>query len=71
MTNISLPDFKTWAENIINMARQFGTAQDEIERSLEQAYNQGIALGRRQYSGENYQLRQQCSKEYWERRDEK
>ena len=34
-------DFRTWAENIITRARQFGTAQDEIERSLKQAWEQG------------------------------
>jgi hypothetical protein len=45
--DISLPDFRTWAENIITMARQFGTAQNEIERALEQAFNQGRVLERR------------------------
>jgi hypothetical protein len=41
------PDFRIWAENIITMARQFGTAQDEIERALEQAFQQGVDLGSR------------------------
>ncbi len=39
------PDYKTWAETIILMARDHGTAQEEIERALEQAYNQGYHLG--------------------------
>lgn len=42
MTNI---DFKTWAENIMIIAQCNGTAQEEIECALEQAFNQGYSLG--------------------------
>ena len=38
-------DFKTWAEHIILIAQENGTAHEEIERALEQAYNQGYHLG--------------------------
>lgn len=47
------PDFRTWAENIITMARQFGTAQDEIERALQSAFEQGYYLGKRKSVSEN------------------
>lgn len=39
------PDFKTWAENIVLMAQAHGTAREEIERALEQSFNQGYSLG--------------------------
>ncbi len=39
------PDFRTWAENITTISRKYGTAQDEISRSLEQAFDQGYHLG--------------------------
>ena len=39
------PDFYTWADNIVMVARAFGTAPDEIEKALEQAYDQGYRLG--------------------------
>ncbi len=39
------PDFRTWAENITNIYRKYGTAQDEISRALEQAFDQGYHLG--------------------------
>lgn len=39
------PDFKTWAENIVLLAQAHGTAREEVEKALEQAYNQGYSLG--------------------------
>lgn len=39
------PDFKIWAENIVLMAHTYGTAYEEIERALEQSYDQGYHLG--------------------------
>ncbi len=42
---INTPDFRTWAENIILAARENGTAQEEIEQALEQAFGQGYSLG--------------------------
>lgn len=39
------PDFREWAENIVLIARDHGTAQEEIEKALEQAFNQGYHLG--------------------------
>lgn len=39
------PDFRQWAENITMVARQFGTAHEEIERALEQSFDQGYHLG--------------------------
>lgn len=39
------PDFKTWTKNIILISIENGTAHEEIERALEQAYNQGYSLG--------------------------
>jgi hypothetical protein len=39
------PDFKTWADNIVTVANQYGNAREEIERALKQAYDQGYSLG--------------------------
>lgn len=39
------PDFKTWAENIVLLAQAHGTAREEVEKALEQAYDQGYHLG--------------------------
>ncbi len=43
--DMTMIDFKTWAEHIILVAQENGTAHEEIERALEQAYNQGYHLG--------------------------
>ena len=40
-----MPDFRTWADNILTISRQLGTAQDEIEDALTEAFNQGYHLG--------------------------
>lgn len=37
MINKTLPDFKEWADNIID--------RSELEEALEQAYNQGYSAG--------------------------
>ena len=39
------PDFRTWAENIVWIAQTQGLAREEIERALEQSYDQGYYLG--------------------------
>lgn len=39
------PDYRTWADNIINMAKKYGTAQEEIEKALKEAFHQGYQLG--------------------------
>jgi hypothetical protein len=39
------PDFKTWAENIVLTAQTNGSAHEEIELALKQAYTQGYHLG--------------------------
>lgn len=41
----TLPDFRTWAENIVLLAQTYGTAREEIEKALEQACNYGDARG--------------------------
>ena len=46
------PDFTVWAEHIVVMSRENGTAQEEIKVALEQAYRQGFHLGKQ----EGYQL---------------
>lgn len=48
MKTISMPDFYTWAENILNTSRKYGTAQDEVMKALEEAFNQGYHLGKRE-----------------------
>ncbi len=39
------PDFKEWADNIVLLAQTHGTAREEIENALKQAYEQGYSLG--------------------------
>jgi len=42
MTN---PDYRTWADNIVLLAQEHGTAREEIEHALEAAFKQGYSLG--------------------------
>lgn len=43
---MTMPDFRTWAENVsIKTKREL---DDNISRALEEAFNQGFALGDRQ-----------------------
>lgn len=39
------PDFKVWADNIVALSQINGAAREEIERALQQAYDQGYQLG--------------------------
>lgn len=52
-------DFKTWAEDIVLLARENGNAQEEIERALKHAYNQGYSIG----LNEGWAIEQ--DKQYW------
>ena len=51
---MKLPDFRAWAENIILIARQNGTANEEIALALEQAYKQGYYIAMQKAAEGNY-----------------
>ncbi len=44
---MTFPDFFTWAQNIILKARQYGTAEMEVEQGLQESFNQGDVFGYR------------------------
>lgn len=61
---MTFPDFLTWAQNILTRARQYGTAEREIERGLGESFHQGEAYGyRRGYA--------ECEQRWWREQDEK
>ena len=45
--NVELPDFDTWAHNTLDSADFYGQQPEKVSRALQQAFEQGYRLGKR------------------------